>query len=142
MQHNAVQHNSVTRRFQRNTLEEQMQHSITQQCYMEILLEINPTATQHNTTVQQEDIIDYPRGTAAMQCNTTVLQRNSTRNKPKCNMIQCNRIGNEKISETYLGGTRATQHNATVLEGNFTRNKLKCNAMQHNNAKGTFQRNT
>ena len=94
-QHNTTQHNTT----QHNTT----QHNTTQH-----------NTTQHNTTVQQEDIRDYPRGTAAMQCDTTVLQRNFTRNYPKCNTMQCNTIGQREdfrdIPWRNKGNT--TQHNS------------------------------
>ena len=56
------------------------------------LLEINPCATQHNATKQCNEKISekYPRVTGAVQPNTTVLQENFTREKPKCNTMQCN----------------------------------------------------
>ena len=61
VQCNTTQHNSAMRRFQRNTLEKQVQHNATQQWYMELLLEINASVMQHNRTVQQEDIKEIPQ---------------------------------------------------------------------------------
>ena len=87
-----MQHKSVTRRFQRNIPEEQVQQNATQQCYKEPFAEINPKAAQCNATQQCNKKISekYLGGTNATQCNATVLEGNFTRNKPKCNATQHN----------------------------------------------------
>ena len=101
-------HNSAMRRFQRNTLEEQVQCN----------------ATQHNTTQHNSARRIFPRDTlegqvqrnATQQCNekisekylgeTSARQHNATQ--------QCNK----KITEKYHRGISATQYN-TVQRGDF-----------------------
>ena len=77
-----------------------------------------------------------------MQGNTTVLQGNFTRNKPKCNPTQHNTIAQQEDFTGKLGGTSVTQCNTAVLEGNFTRNKPKCNTTQQNSVTRRYQGNT
>ena len=121
-----------------------MQHNATQQCYMEILLEINPSATQHNRTVQQEDFKEKPQRNACAEYNAThqCYKEILLEKRPCATQRDATQQCNEKISGKYPRGAGATQCNTTVLQGNFTRTKPKCNTTQHNSATRKLQRNT
>ena len=58
VQRNATQHNSAQGRYVRSALEEQVQRKSMQQSNTKDILKLKPkcNATQHNTTVQWEDM--------------------------------------------------------------------------------------
>ena len=146
---NATQQNSATRRYQRNTPEEQVQCNATQQCYKEILLEISPGATQSNAKQQcNENISELYLG-GKVQHNTTqqgqkeiLLEVNPSATQPNTTACNVTQQCNEKISDKHLVGTSEAQLSATVLHGNCTRNKPKHNTTQQNSGTRRYQRNT
>ena len=102
MQRNATQHNSATRRYVRNALEEQVQRNAMQQWNAKDILELKPKC---NATEQCNRKIceKCPRGTSGMQpCNSNDIL------ELKPSATQCNsaagryvRNAQERILEKY-----------------------------------------